>query len=341
MAGRRVSVGFDFGTLSVRATLVDVDNGEALASAASAYAHGEIAGTLEGAGGRIVPLAPECVLQDPDDWLPAAGSALRAAVASVGVELCGSPTPGGSDAAKPTAHVVGLGVAFTSCTVLPCAIDGTPLCRMSSDGGVDWSARPHAYPKLWKSHSATAACEHLNAVARHRRERWLARYGGSVGVEWLWPKLLEVLTADPAAYDAMEVFLEAGDWFVWQLVGGPYRARRGDASAPLRSACQAGYKACYGPMGPRGGDATADAGGGDCGDGYPSREFLAAVHPRLANAVEEKLAGAVVPPGARAGALTAEAAAALGFAALEGVPVAAGESWRRLECPGEVSCCKW
>ena len=41
-----------------------------------------------------------------------------------------------------------------------------------------------------------------------------------IGLEWFFPKMLETLDGAPHVYDATEVWLEAGDWFVWQLVGG-------------------------------------------------------------------------------------------------------------------------
>ena len=45
-------------------------------------------------------------------------------------------------------------------------------------------------------------------------------YGGIIGLEWFFPKVLETLEDAPKVYAAAEVWLEAGDWFVWQLVGG-------------------------------------------------------------------------------------------------------------------------
>jgi L-ribulokinase len=74
---------------------------------------------------------------------------------------------------------------------------------------------------LWKHHGALAQTERINRAAAQRREPWLARYGGIVGLEWLFPKMLEVIESSPSIADAAEVWLEAGDWFVWQLVGAP------------------------------------------------------------------------------------------------------------------------
>ena len=106
--------------------------------------------------------------------------------------------------------------------------------------------------------------------------------------------MLETIERAPEVAAAAEVWLEAGDWFVWQLVGG---------SSPTRSTCQAGYKALW----------SAD-------DGYPGGDYFAAVHPELAAAVATKLPGTLRSPGERAGTLSESMAERFGLPA--GVPVA-------------------
>jgi L-ribulokinase len=261
---QQLSLGLDFGTESVRALLVSLDGVE-LGSASVNYAHGQLTDKLP--NGVVVP--PDGAFQHPGDWLDSAAAAVRQALSRSGV------------AAE---RVIGIGVDFTSCTMLPALADGTPLCL------VDRFARDlHAWPKLWKHHGAKSQTERINAVARERNEPWLARYGGTIGLEWFFPKMLETLEAAPQVYGATEVWLEAGDWFVWQLVGGA-------ASDLPRSTCQAGYKAMW-----------------NRATGYPSREFLAALHPDFANVVAEKMPGRLLSPGERAGSLTAAMAERFGL----------------------------
>mgnify|MGYP006171852745 CR=1 FL=1 len=193
----RYSVGFDFGTESVRAIVADIKDGRIAGQSSSAYKHGVI--DVELPEGNV-PLPPDYALQHPQDWLDGASIACREAM----------KLPGASPD-----QVVGIGVAFTSCTMLPAFADGTPLCLFERFGRV-----PLAYPKLWKHHAAKAETDRINEVARERNEPWLARYGGTIGLEWFFPKMLETLECAPGVYDATEVWLEAGDWFVWQLVGG-------------------------------------------------------------------------------------------------------------------------
>jgi L-ribulokinase len=98
---------------------------------------------------------------------------------------------------------------------------------MLAEGG-RFATRPHAWPKLWKHHGAGAQADALTAVAAARNEEWLPRYGGVVGLEWAYPKALELFDKDRELFDATALWVEAGDWFTWQLVGGP---------APPRSTC--------------------------------------------------------------------------------------------------------
>ncbi len=285
-AGRtgRMALGLDFGTESVRVLLVDLEGNERGAAVAR-YAHGQITEGLPSTGRK---LAPHTALQHPRDWLDSAARAVRRALRAAGA---------GPDA------VAGIGVDFTSCTMLPARRDGTPLCLLDR-----YAANPHAWPKLWKHHGAQAQADRINAVARRRREPWLARYGGAIGLEWFFPKVLETLEHAPAVWEAADIFVEAGDWLVWQLVGGP-------AAELPRSTCQAGYKAMWSRR-----------------DGYPSRSFFAAVHPDLAGVVKDRLPGRHLSPGECAGGLRAAAARRLGLP--EGVPVSAATIDAHAGVPG-------
>jgi L-ribulokinase len=193
-----------------------------------------------------------------------------------------------ADAGIDPSLVAGIGTDFTACTVLPTTADGTPLCQLPGLAG-----RPHAYPKLWKHHAAQAQADRINALAHERREPWIARYGGKISSEWQFAKALQLLEEDPEMYRQADRWIEAADWIIWQLTG-----------AETRNACTAGYK-------------------GIRQDGhYPSREFLAALDPRFAGFAADKLEHPILPLGARAGSLTAQAAAWTGLP--EGIAVAVG-----------------
>ncbi len=185
-------------------------------------------------------------------------------------------------------QVIGIGTDFTACTVLPVTGDGTPLCQLDGLAG-----RPHAYPKLWKHHAAQPQADRINALALARGEPWIARYGGKISSEWQFAKGLQLLEEDPEIYQRVQRWIEAADWIIWQLCG-----------TETRNACTAGYKGIW-------------------QDGrYPSPDFLAALNPGFAGFADGKLAHPVSPLGARAGSLTAGAAAWTGLTA--GIAVAVG-----------------
>lgn len=280
----QTTLGLDFGTESVRALLVSVD-GRELASATAAYSHGQIIRNLPG---KIEKLPPDYALQHPSDWLDAASQATHSAL---------------SEARLEGSAVKGIGVDFTSCTMLPTLGDGTPLCLLEA-----FAKTPLAWPKLWKHHGAQTQTDRINAIAQARGETFLQRYGGTIGLEWFFPKILETLEGAPEVYAAAEVWLEAGDWLVWQLVGGP-------AKDLVRSTCQAGYKGMWSPV-----------------DGWPAADFLAAVHPGLGSVAVEKLPGRFLAPGCAAGGLSAAAAARFGLR--EGTPVSAATIDAHAGVPG-------
>jgi L-ribulokinase len=263
------TLGLDFGTESARAVLVDVATGECVATAVHAYADGVIDAALPGGGA----LPADWALQNPADWLDATEWTIDAVLAESGV--------------RPEA-VVGVGIDFTACTILPTTADGTPLCALDA-----YRAQPHAWPKLWKHHAAQAQADRINALAEKRGEPWLSRYGGKISSEWAPPKALQIAEEAPEIYAAADRLVEGGDWVVWQLTG-----------ALARNTCAAGYKAVWHKR-----------------EGVPAPEFLTALDPSLVDLYEIKLAGPRIAPGQRVGGLTEAWARRLGLAA--GTAVAA------------------
>ncbi|OLF12201.1 ribulokinase [Actinophytocola xinjiangensis] len=202
-----VVLGVDFGTLSGRAVVVRVSDGQELATAVHDYTHGVLDDTLPNG----TPLPPDWALQVPGDYIDVLRKAVPEAIDRAGV------TP---------ADVIGIGTDFTACTMIPTTADGTPLCELP-----EFAANPHAYVKLWKHHAAQPQADRINALAEARAEKWLPRYGGLISSEWEFAKGLQVLEEAPEVYAAMAHWVEAADWIVWQLTG-----------RYVRNACTAGYK---------------------------------------------------------------------------------------------------
>jgi L-ribulokinase len=275
-----VAIGIDFGTESGRVVVVDLASGMEIGSAVVPYAHGVLHERLPSFG-ELLP--PDYALQHPGDYLD---------VFHVGI-------PEALRNAKVNAEaVVGIGIDFTSCTVLPVLEDGTPMCLTPT-----WANHRHAWVKLWKHHAAQKIADRMTRIAEERHEPFLRRYGGRISSEWYFPKLVEVLEEDPELYASMYAFVEGADWAVWYLTG-----------SLCRSSVPAGYKALWSPD-----------------EGLPDPAYFRAVHPALERPWE-KLGTTFHPPGTRAGGVRPELAAQLGIR--PGTAVAVGTLDSTAAVPG-------
>lgn len=266
----KYTIGVDYGSLSGRAVLVNVQTGEEVASSVYEYPHAVMDEELWDG----TKLGADWALQHPQDYLDVLKKTIPAVLAESKID---------------PADVIGVGTDFTACTILPVKADGTPLCFLP-----EFEHNPHAYVKMWKHHAAQDKANRLNEIAAQRKEPWLQNYGGKISSEWAIPKLWQVLDEAPEVYSAMDRWIEAADWIIWQLCG-----------KETRNSCTAGYKAMWNKR-----------------TGYPNKDFFKALDPRLENVVEEKLGKVITPLGEKAGVLTQEAAAFTGLHA--GTAVAIG-----------------
>lgn len=257
----KYAIGIDFGTLSGRSVLVNVENGDEMASAVYEYPHGVMDEALPD-GTR---LGLDWALQHPQDYLDVFDRTIPAVLQKANVQA---------------EDVIGVGIDFTACTALPVKADGTPLCFIDA-----YAKKPHAYTKLWKHHAAQDKANQVNEMAEQMGEKWLARYGGKISSEWMFPKVWQVLDEAPEIYEAADYFIEAADWVIWQLTG-----------QQTRNASTAGYKEIYHKR-----------------DGYPSKAYFKALDPRLENVIEDKMNWPIVPLGEKAGEITAEVAGRTGL----------------------------
>lgn len=263
------TIGVDFGTESGRALLVDITTGQEVATHVTPYTHGVMDEVLVHSG---LKLEQDWALQHPDDYI----EVLRQSIPRVLSEANVSPD-----------QVIGIGIDFTACTMMPLDAGGTPLCLLE-----EWRDNPHSWVKLWKHHAAQDEANLINEAAKRRGEKFPARYGGKLSSEWMLAKSLQILNESPELYEQAVLFMEAADWVVMQLTG-----------QLARSNCIAGYKANWHKR-----------------EGYPSKEFLQSLDPRFGSLVETKLRGPIKPLGSKSGGLTESMAALTGL--LPGTAVA-------------------
>lgn len=271
----RYTIGLDYGSLSCRGVIVNVENGRILAERAMEYPHG----VMEALPAGGAPLGEGWYLQDPEDF----------------TRVLAGIVPGLLEESQvPPREIVGIGVDFTASTVIPVDRNFHPL---SAQAGL--AARPHAWAKMWKHHSAAAQAARLTQICREQGRPYLDWYGGKISPESFWPKVLQVFDEDPRVFDAAHTFVEGADYIASFLAG-----------RPVFSTALAAAKALYSPEA-----------------GYPDGDFFSAYHPGLGRLVEAKLLnrheeGTLCRPGRRAGGLSACAARQLGL--VPGIPVTAG-----------------
>lgn len=206
----KYSIGLDYGTLSVRALLVNIDNGDEVGVSVFEYPHGVMETNLP--TGEKLPT--NFALQHPQDYMDGLGFTIREVMNQSKVQ---------------PEDVVGIGIDFTAATVMPVKADGTPLCMCQQ-----FEHEPHSYVKLWKHHGAEEEARYIDNIIEKRGENWISLYGGKVSSEWMVPKVLETLNNSPEVYHAADRYMEAMDWVTWMLTGEETRSING-----------LGYKAFY------------------------------------------------------------------------------------------------
>lgn len=264
-------MGIDCGTQSARAVIVRVKDGSIVSDFAMAYPHGILSETLP--DGTILPKG--FVLCLAEDYLEVLPVIVKGVLKKAGI---------------PAERLIGIGVDATSCTVVPCTKDGTPLALLPG-----YRQNPHAYIKLWKHHDVKKQAEEIERVAARRGERFLAYYGGSVSCEWMLPKVLQIYEEDRELFDRTTHYVDLCDWLTWRLTG-----------RLTRSVNSAGFKGLWSAR-----------------DGDISREFLDELYEGFGEAYHRKvLSGPVLLSGALCGYLSRTGADWLGLPA--GLAVSAG-----------------
>ncbi len=268
---KHYAIGVDFGTLTARGVLVDVSNGEEKAVSIFGYQDAVIDRTLPEYN---TALPPEYALQNPEDYEAALEGILKDLWRKAEVD---------------PSCIVGIGIDFTSCTVIPLDSGMTPLCM-----NPELRANKHSWPKLWKHHGAQKQANLINETAKRRGEKFIKRYGGTSSAEWMFAKILEVLEEAPEVYAATYRFVEAADWIFYLLTG-----------ELKKSSVPAGFKAFWSRE-----------------DGYPSKEFFRELNPALENVIADKIGEEVYPIGECSGRLSRRMSEITGLP--EGISVALG-----------------
>ncbi len=214
---KKYALGLDFGTNSCRSLIVDLTNGNELASHVSDYPSGSD-------GVLIDPKDPNIARQNPVDYHKSLVESVQEAVARATQD-----DPGFSPE-----NIIGIGVDTTGSSPIPVNEQGTPLGLLP-----EFKKNLNAMVWLWKDHSSHAEAAQITEQAREIRPQYMAKVGGTYSSEWFWSKILHCKNTDPEVFKAVHSVVEFCD-YIPALLGGDTRPDR-----IIRSVCAAGHKAMY------------------------------------------------------------------------------------------------
>ncbi|MFM1943023.1 MAG: hypothetical protein RI897_2005 [Verrucomicrobiota bacterium] len=237
-----------------------------------------------GEQGVILSRDPNLARQHPDDYLKGAEVTICEALKQA------KQSVRGFDAGQ----VVGIGVDTTGSTPIPVDADGQPLAFQKR-----FAKNPAAMAWLWKDHTGVDEASEITALAAKIRPEYLAKCGGTYSSEWFFSKVLRCLRTSPQVFKAAHTWVELADYVPAALTG---------TEAPDRLSvgiCAAGHKAMY----------------HDSWGGYPDKQFLAKLDPKLAD-LRDRLQPKAKTIESAAGGLTEAWAKKTGLRV--GVPVAVG-----------------
>lgn len=194
MSEKRYSLGLDFGTLSARAVLADVENGDVLPYEAVFYYPHAIIHTLDN---NVLP--SNYAIQHPQDYIDALKFLICETVSKNKI---------------PKESVIGIGIDFTDCSFLPVNKDFTPMCMLDK-----YKNNPHAYVKIWKHHAKEEYTKKILKCAQEYDEKLLSVSGNTLTSEFFIPKLYETFCEARDLYENTDKFIFAGDFITSLLIG--------------------------------------------------------------------------------------------------------------------------
>ncbi|MGC9942761.1 MAG: ribulokinase [Verrucomicrobiota bacterium] len=212
----RYTIGLDYGTNSVRALIVKVDNGAEVAAAVWPYAHGT--------QGVILSRDPNLARQHPSDYLQGAEITIKQAIRAAKRSVRGFAA----------SQVIGIGVDTTGSTPLPVDENGQPLAFRKKFAG-----HPAALAWLWKDHTGVHEAAEITELAKKIRPQYLAKCGGTYSSEWFWSKILKCLRSAPAVFNAAHAWVELADFVPAALTGTEHPDKF------IAGVCAAGHKAMW------------------------------------------------------------------------------------------------
>ena len=213
----KYAIGLDFGTNSCRSLIVDISNGNELASHVFNYPSGE-------AGVIIDSSNPNLARQNPQDYIQGIEATVKEALKKAKA----------ADSKFAGENVIGIGVDTTGSSPMPVDEKGTPLCFHEK-----FKDEPAAMVWLWKDHTSHEEAQTITKLASEIRPQYLAKIGGVYSSEWFWSKIWHCKKESPEVFKVAHSFVEICDWIPAILVGDT------NPNHLKKSICAAGHKAMF------------------------------------------------------------------------------------------------
>jgi L-ribulokinase len=217
LSTRKLTLGLDYGTNSVRAVLVDVANGDELGTYVWDFETGQ-------AGIIIDPSDHNLARQNPADYLKGAEIVTHKVLSQAKK----------ADKDFDAGQIIGIGIDTTGSTPIPVDKSGTALAMKD-----EFKNNPNAQAWLWKDHTGHAEAAEITELAEKEHPEYLAKCGGTYSSEWFFSKILHCLRADPKVFDAAHTWVEHADYMPALLTGTTHPDKL------KRCRCAAGHKAMF------------------------------------------------------------------------------------------------
>lgn len=209
---KKYVIGLDYGSDSVRAVLIDTDNGEELASEVHLYSRWK--------NNNYCNASLNQFRQHPLDHIEGLEITIKSILNQCEVD---------ADLIK------GICIDTTGSSPIPVNKDGIPLALTKG-----FEENPNAMMVLWKDHTAIEEANEINNLAENWGGVNFTKYeGGIYSSEWFWAKILHVIREDEAVKKAAHSWMEHCDLITYLLVENK------DLKSFKRSRCAAGHKAMW------------------------------------------------------------------------------------------------
>ena len=208
---RNLCIGIDYGTDSVRALLVDAQDGRELASSVFEYPRWK--------KGLYCDPSANKFRQHPLDYIE-------------GLEYTVSELL--ETYKDKVEQIKSISIDTTGST--PIAVDksGVPLSLLP-----EFSNDPDAMFILWKDHTSVYEADKINETCRSWKIDYSKYSGGTYSSEWFWAKISHVISNNTRIEQAAFSWMEHCDWMPALLTGNT------DPLKLKRSRCAAGHKAMW------------------------------------------------------------------------------------------------